>query len=117
MSGPHERGAASAERAIARHGRDITLIVPGAPTGSKRDPQPGAPTEIVVRALELEIASSEIDGSVIQGHDRRYLVAGSVAVTTAMRLRDDVPAAYEIVRTQPTQPGTTRLVTEILARL
>ena len=103
----------SSTRLIRDMGKAATLRVPGA---GAHDPvtgtlTPGAPTDYAVHVVEQRYEQSEIDGTLIQAKDRRFIVAAIadsgvvlVAPTSAHKLVIG-GVEFAIVAVLPEQPG------------
>ena len=103
----------SSTRLIRDMGKSATLRVPGAGT---YDPvtgtlTPGAPTDYAVHVVEQRYEQSEIDGTLIQANDRRFIVAAiadsGVALVAPSSAHKLIVGGVElaIVAVLPEQPG------------
>jgi len=76
----------------------------------------GAATDVAVYGVEERFRSYEIDGTLIKGGDRKFIVASDIVPTLAMKMVES-SAEYQIVAVSPLQPGTVTLYYEIQVRL
>lgn len=76
----------------------------------------GAATDVSVYGVEERYRSYEIDGTLIRGGDRKFIVASDTVPTLAMKMVES-SVEYQIVAVNPLQPGTVTLYYEIHVRL
>ena len=103
----------SSTRLIRDMGKAATLRVPGAGTF---DPvtgalTPGAPTDYAVHVVEQRYEQSEVDGTLVQANDRRFIVSAiadsGVALVAPSSAHKLIVGGVElaIVAVLPEQPG------------
>jgi len=104
----------TADRLIARFGKTATLVRLEQ-SGTDFDPTT-VEIEFDVTLVELEFSKMVRDGTLVQQGDKRLLVStAGETPTQADRIRlDDID--YEIVQSDPLNPGGTVLMFEIQAR-
>jgi len=104
-------------RLIRDMGKAATLRVPGADTF---DPvtgasTPGTPTDYAVHVVEQRYEQSEIDGTLVQANDRRFIVSAiadsGVALVAPSSAHALIVGSVElaIVAVLPEQPGAVAL--------
>ena len=109
--------AATATRLITANGKPVTLRNYAAATYDHVTMTyvPGAATDVSANAVEQEYSLKEIEGTLIQQGDRKFLLASPTAPTLTMKI---VVSGEEmsIVHISPVQPGTVTLCYTVWAR-
>ena len=98
---------------IAKFGRTI-FIVSTVKTGSAYNPIISENTK-AIKAIQKNYKNSEIDGSLIQSDDKRFLIYSTDAISTENKILDD-GIKYSIVNVRTVMPGDTNIIYEIQAR-
>lgn len=111
-------GAIAAEVAGAL-GEFTTVVIlrDGELTGPENKPTYGPPTEHELKAVLLDYAEMERDGTLIRAQDRKILVeAGAFVPTTADAVRIKGVEVLEIVKVTPTEPAGIPVLFELQVR-
>lgn len=105
----------TAERMIEQYGRQISLVEK-VKTGTSYNPIISERL-YPIYVVQSEYKSSDIDGSLIQANDKRFLVYSETVIPkTDMQILDN-EKKYSIVNVKETKPGNTNIFYEIQARL
>jgi hypothetical protein len=103
-----------AEPLIEKFGKTVTLTQPGVATGPVYNPTPGVPTAYSVKAVELTIKQSHIDGTLIQQGDRMFLVSTKNAPEPAMNNTMTVDGQLlQVIVIKPLKPGPVTMLWKI----
>lgn len=111
----YDRLQATASRLIAQYGREVILL--------KRTTSGTAYNPVVtenshyVYGVQSEYKSHEIDGTLIQRNDKKFLVYSSLVVPDTKDALQDGTKKYSIIDVKEIKPGTTNIFYEIQARL
>ena len=110
--------AARIAKLIEKMGKPLTLRSYAAAT---YDPvtqtyTAGAATDVSVFGVEEKYNTHEVDGTLIQAGDRKFIVASSTVPALDMKLVYG-SVEYPIVAVNPLQPGATTLYYDIQVRL
>lgn len=119
----HDKFAATAERLIAKHGRDMTLYQLSRSAADSNKPWEGASTgfadSLTGKALLTDYTDDEVDGEIIRRTDKKLLFAAKTAGMkdlTKFDKLDDGGSIYSIVRVKLLKPGTTSILYTIQVR-
>lgn len=117
----YTRLLATANRLLAKYGKQGRIVTDGAPTGPPHNPQPGAPTFTNCVWVEAENSIKNRPNTVVEQGDVYGYIAASVAVPPSMarRIVTDVMSGAELnfVELLPLNPGGVTLLYEFRARL
>ena len=117
MTQLHTNLAKTALQLITKMGKSVTIRTPSITYPvNPYDPVEAVSDETAVAVVE-QIRQHEIDGTVIQTGDRKYLVAArdlAVAPAVGSRVVDGVE--MEIVKVEPVSPGGTDIVYSVICR-
>ena len=110
----------TAVRLIAKFGRDASILLKGSAADTPSEPWDGAVSEGVpetVKAVFLDFADNQIDGTVIQAGDQRVLVAakGNPAIDTADSIIDG-GRRWRVVNAELLKPGNTEYLWTLQVR-
>lgn len=113
--------AATSQRLLDANGRSVTLVYrgPAADSGNAWDGSKsvGGASESAIGVF-LDYQRREVDGTKIQAHDKRLLVAAqnlTNSPTTAERVTDG-GVNYQVIDVRVVQPGATILLYELQVR-
>lgn len=123
----HDKFANTAQRLIAKHGREMTLRKvsedPANPAkewrGADPDPEQGFEFERPVTAVVTDYSEEEIDGDQVHRGDKRLLVAAKPNVGIDLLRADsllDGDQVYGIIGGSLLKPGTTEILYDFQVR-
>lgn len=94
-----------------------TLIKPGVPSGPPYNPVPGVPVEYPVTVVQTEYQLKDIDGTLIQQGDRKFLVSTKNAPEPAKQDTLRVEGiVYQIINIKPLAPGPVTMMWTLQVR-
>lgn len=107
--------AAEVAQGLAEAGYQVTLVEPGVATGPEWDPQPGAPVETLVTAVEEKLSLTNRDATLVQTGDRMFMVAHTKKPELGWQMRID-GREYQIVAVESLRPGGVDLMYMVQVR-
>ena len=114
MANIYDKALSTAEKMINKYGR-TSYLVSITKSGVDYDPVI-TETEVEIKLLESRFSVNEIDGTLIKTDDKKFLIAGSVAPTIEMKIKDN-GKSYSIINILETKPGNKLILSKIQARL
>lgn len=114
MAIDYNKALANAKRLIRDNGRDV-VVRTFTQSGDDWNPVQ-VPSDVTVRAVMTQFAAEEIDGTLIQASDKRFLIAGGADVSLAKRLIDGA-VDYEVVAVECVKPGPVVVLWKVQVRL
>ena len=114
MANIYDKASVTAEKMINKYGR-TSYLVSITKSGLDYDPIV-TETEIEIKLLESRFSVNEIDGTLIKTDDKKLLIAGNVAPTIEMKIKDS-GKKYSIINIIETKPGDKLILSKIQARL
>lgn len=99
---------------IEKYGRQASIIS-FTKTGTAYNPIISE-TLTSIYLLQSEYKSSEIDGTLIQTNDKRFLIYSETPISTENKILDN-NKKYSIMAIKETMPGSVNLLYEVQARL
>ena len=114
MANIYDKAALTAEKMINIYGRS-SYLVSVTKSGVDYDPVI-TETEIEIKLLESRFSINEIDGTLIKTDDKKFLIAGNIAPTIEMKIKDN-GKSYSIINIIEAKPGDKLILSKIQARL
>lgn len=111
---PYDTEKTVAQSMISKFGRDVGIISI-TKTGTSYNPIISEST-ISVKALQRNYKANEIDGTLIQSTDKRFLIYSETPITTENKILDN-NKKYSVVSIKETMPGPVNIIYEIQVRL
>lgn len=111
----HVRGAATATRLIAKHGRAMSLVTINDDAEPWEDVS-GTETTQAVTGVQTSFTAQEVDGNLVKADDKKMLIDSTVTPTTAMRLQDG-STDYSIIAVEEVKPGDIAILYKLQVRV
>lgn len=115
MADPYRNFIATATKLINKWGRPAVLRTETA-TGDEWNPTLSQ-VEVPIIVFSSNYTATEIDGTLIQSADVKFLVDSTVNVTPESKIVDDDGKVYDIVDVVVVRGGTPKVISKIQARL
>jgi len=115
MADPYKNFVKLATKMINKYGRSAVLR---AEIASGDDWNPTiTQTEVPVKVFSSSYSLSEIDGTLIESSDIKFLVDSTVDVETSSKIVDDDGKVYDVISVPIVRPGPTKVMSKVQARL
>lgn len=117
MTFDYDRAQATAERLIARFGKDVTVRTPGPTSGSPFDPTPSTPSDELLKGVELKTSLFYRAQSFMTADDIRLLIEapnGGAPGSDEIILIDGIE--HQIIESMPFKPADVLLYVELIIR-